>query len=194
MNLIWTLLIVSGIIFAACTGHMDAISSAMVSGSEQAVSLCIALLAILGFWLGLAKVAEKSGLLRVLAHVLSPVLRPLFPSLRKNPQAMQHVILNFSANLLGLGNAATPFGLQAMHSMQEKNQDPETATDAMCTLLVLNTAGLALIPTTVIALRAANGSSNPTATVGVTVVAGLIATLVGLLADWLFRTVSRKRR
>lgn len=194
MNLIWLLLMVSGIVFAACTGHMESISAAMVSGGEQTVSLCIALLAILGFWLGLAKIAEKSGLLRVLARVLSPVLRPFFPTLRRNPQAMQHVILNFSANLLGLGNAATPFGLQAMQAMQEKNQDPETATDAMCTLLVLNTAGLALIPTTVIALRVANGSTSPTATVGVTFVAGLIATLVGLTVDWLFRAANRKRR
>jgi spore maturation protein A len=194
MNLIWVALIVIGIVFAALTGRIDVISPAIISGGEQAVSLCIALAAILSFWLGLARVAEKSGLLTILARAIAPLLRPLFPSLRNNPEAMQNIVLNFSANLLGLGNAATPFGLKAMQAMQKRNRDPETATDAMCTLLVLNTAGLALIPTTVIALRAANGSENPTATVGVTFLAGLFATVTGLTADWVWRTFRRRKR
>lgn len=194
MNLIWLLLLVIGIVYAACTGNIAAIAPAIISGGEQTVALCLTLLAILGFWLGLARIAEKSGLLYLLARLLSPLLRPLFPSLRRNPQAMQNIVLNFSANLLGLGNAATPFGLRAMQSMQADNREPDTATDGMCTLLVLNTAGLALIPTTVIALRAANSSGNPTATVGVTFIAGLCATAAGLTADWLLRRNRRRRR
>ncbi|MGI6357286.1 MAG: nucleoside recognition domain-containing protein [Bacillota bacterium] len=187
MNLIWMLLMAIGIVYAACTGSIAAISPAIVSAGEQTVTLSLTLLAVLGFWLGLARVAEKSGLLHGLALLLAPILRPLFPSLTKNPQAMQNIVLNFSANLLGLGNAATPFGLKAMQAMQKKNPDPETATDGMCTLLVLNTAGLALLPTTVIALRAANQSADPMATVGVTFVAGLCATAAGLLVDRLLR-------
>lgn len=194
MNLIWLLLLVIGIVYAACTGNVAQIAPAIISGGEQAVALCLALLAILGFWLGLARVAEKSGLLYLLARLMAPLLRPFFPSLRRNQRAMQNVVLNFCANLLGLGNAATPFGLKAMQAMQADNRDPDMATDGMCTLLVLNTAGLALIPTTVIALRAANNSSNPTATVAVTFLAGLCATTAGLCADWLLRTARKRRR
>lgn len=194
MNLIWLLLLVTGIVYAACTGNIQTIAPAIISGGEQTVALCLTLLAILGFWLGLARIAEQSGLLYLLARLLAPLLRPFFPSLRRNPQAMQNIVLNFSANLLGLGNAATPFGLRAMQAMQAENRDPDTATDGMCTLLVLNTAGLALIPTTVIALRAANNSDNPTATVGVTFIAGLCATTAGLVADWLLRKARRRRR
>lgn len=194
MNLIWVVLLGCGIIYAAFTGRMELVSQAIVGGGEQTVALCLALVATLSFWLGLARVAERAGLLTALSRLLSPLLRPLFPSLRRNPEALQNVVLNFSANLLGLGNAATPFGLKAMQAMQDQNPDRDTATDGMCTLLVLNTAGLALIPTTVIALRAANGSSNPTATVGVTFFAGLIATITGLTVDWLLRTASRRQR
>ncbi len=194
INLIWLLLVAIGIVYAAVAGRIADISAAIIAGGEQTVTLSLSLLAILGFWLGLARVAERSGLLYLLARWLAPILRPLFPSLRHNPQAMQNIVLNVSANLLGLGNAATPFGLKAMQAMQEKNRDADTATDGMCTLLVLNTAGLALIPTTVIAMRAANRSTNPTATVGVTFVAGLCATIAGLLVDRLLRGRRRRRR
>ncbi len=192
MNIVWLLMVVIGVAAAAVSGRMDAVSPAIVTGSEQAVSLVITLLAILSFWLGIARVAEKAGLLEMLARLLAPVLRPLFPSLKKNDPALKHIVLNFTANLLGLGNAATPFGLRAMQAMQEKSRDKTEATDAMCTLLTLNTAGLTLIPTTVIALRVANGSHNPTATVGVTLLAGIAGTTVGLIVDRLLRPLSRR--
>lgn len=193
MNFIWLFMVLVGIIAAAASGRIDIVAKSIVSGGEQAITLSLALLAVLSFWMGLARVAEKSGLLRVLARLLSPFLRPLFPSLRRNNEAMKHIVLNFSANLLGLGNAATPFGLKAMHAMQEKSSDKETATDAMCTFLVLNTAGMTIIPSSVIALRAAYGSADPTATVAVTLLAGLVATIVGLVADYLFRKLRRVR-
>ncbi|MGI6343908.1 MAG: nucleoside recognition domain-containing protein [Bacillota bacterium] len=194
MNRIWLIMIVVGLLVAAGSGRAAEISAAITSGGEQAVALSIGLLATLSFWLGLARVAEKSGILNLLARLVSPLLRPLFPSLRCNQEAMQYIVLNFCSNLLGLGNAATPFGLKAMQAMQRANRRPERATDGMCTLLVLNTAGLALLPTTVIALRAASGSSNPTATVGVTLLAGSIATSVGLLVDLVARMVDRGRK
>lgn len=192
MNIVWLLMVVVGVLAAATCGRMEVISSAIVSGSEQAVSLAIALLAILSFWLGIARVAEKAGLLEILARMLAPLLRPLFPSLKENDPALRHIVLNFTANLLGLGNAATPFGLRAMQAMQAKSRHKDEATDAMCTLLTLNTAGLTLVPTTVIALRAASGSSNPTATVGVTLLSGLVGITVGLVVDRLLRPFSRR--
>lgn len=194
MNLVWVLMILGGIIAAAVNGRIDVVANSIVSGGEQAITLCLALLAVLSFWMGLARVAERAGLLQLLARLLSPFLRPLFPSLKHNQEAMRHVVLNFAANLLGLGNAATPFGLKAMHAMQEANRDKETATDAMCTFLVLNTAGMTIIPSSVIALRAAYGSQDPTATVAVTLFAGLVATIAGLIVDYLFRTFRRNTK
>ncbi|HHW98908.1 MAG TPA: hypothetical protein GX738_04665 [Firmicutes bacterium] len=194
MNLVWVLMILGGIIAAAVNGRIDVVANSIVSGGEQAITLCLALLAVLSFWMGLARVAERAGLLQLLARLLSPFLRPLFPSLKHNQEAMRHVVLNFAANLLGLGNAATPFGLKAMHAMQEANRDKETATDAMCTFLVLNTAGMTIIPSSVIALRAAYGSQDPTATVAVTLLAGLVATIAGLIVDYLFRTFRRNTK
>lgn len=193
MNLTWLVMILAGIVVAASTGRIDTVAQAIVNGGEQSISLSLSLLAVLTFWLGLARVAEKAGLLQALARMIAPLLRPLFPSLRGNEEAMKHIVLNFCANLLGLGNAATPFGLHAMQAMQNQNQKPDTATDAMCTFLVLNTAGMTMIPTTVIALRAANGSSNPTAVVGITFFAGIIATIVGLIVDLVCRKLSRQR-
>ncbi|NLY54654.1 MAG: hypothetical protein GX060_08605 [Firmicutes bacterium] len=192
MNAIWLLMILGGIGVAAWNGRIDVVAQSIVSGGEQAITLSLALLAVLTFWMGLARVAEKAGLLEFLARILAPFLRPFFPSLRNNPEAMKHIVLNFCANLLGLGNAATPFGLKAMQAMQEKNREPDTATDAMCTFLVINTAGMTIIPTTVIALRAATGSADPTATVGVTLLAGLVATVVGLIVDYCFRIMRRR--
>lgn len=187
-------MVLIGIIAAAASGSIDLVAKSIATGGEQAVTLSLALLAVLSFWMGLARVAEKSGLLEALARILSPFLRPIFPSLRRNPEAMKHIVLNFSANLLGLGNAATPFGLKAMRAMQDANTDPQTATDAMCTFLVLNTAGMTLIPTQVIALRAAYGSQNPTLTVGASLLAGAIATIVGLAVDAIWRGTRRRRR
>lgn len=192
MNVLWLLMMLGGIIAAAATGQIDIVATSIVNGGERAIALCLALLAVLSFWMGLARVAEKAGLLQVLARFMAPLLRPLFPSLRHNREAMQHVVLNFSANFLGLGNAATPFGIKAMHAMQEKNPDKDTATDAMCTFLVLNTAGMTIIPSSVIALRAAYGSLEPAATVAVTLLAGLAATVVGLIVDYLMRKLRRR--
>ncbi|HBK86828.1 MAG TPA: spore maturation protein [Firmicutes bacterium] len=185
-------MILGGIIAAAATGQIDLVAKSIVSGGEQAITLCLALVAVLSFWMGIARVAEKAGLLRVLARLLVPFLRPFFPSLRDDDEALKHIVLNFSANLLGLGNAATPFGLKAMRAMQDKNSDPDTATDAMCTLLVLNTAGMTFIPSSVIALRAASGSQDPTATVAITLLAGVVATSTGLVADYLFRRLRHR--
>lgn len=192
MNLMWLVMVFAGILVAAANGRIDTVATSIVKGGEQAVSLSLALVAVLCFWMGLARVAEKAGFLEILARFFAPILSPLFPSLKKNREALKYIALNFSANLLGLANAATPFGLKAMHAMQAQNKNREVATDAMCTLLVLNTAGMTLIPTSVIALRAAYGSINPTATVGVTLLAGLAATISGLLLDYCFRRRGRQ--
>jgi len=182
MNLVWVLMILGGIIAAAVNGRIDVVANSIVSGGEQAITLCLALLAVLSFWMGLARVAERAGLLQLLARLLSPFLRPLFPSLKHNQEAMRHVVLNFAANLLGLGNAATPFGLKAMHAMQEANRDKETATDAMCTFLAINTSSVTLIPATIIAYRAAADSANPAEIIGAAIIATTASTIVAIIA------------
>ncbi len=133
------------------------------------------------------RIAERAGILRALARLLAPLVRRLFPDVPRDHPAMGYILSNMTANLLGLGNAATPMGIKAMEELQKLNPDPKTATPAMCTLLALNTASLTVVPTTVIALRAQMGSANPVDIVGTTLVATAIGTATAIVLDRWFR-------
>ncbi len=196
LNLVWVGLIVAGVVVAALQGHVQVVTPAAFDAAKLAVETVITLTGILVFWLGIARVAERAGLMQSLTAVLRPVFRRLFPSLPPDSPAMSAILMNVSANLLGLGQAATPFGLKAMQELQACNDRPDLqeASDAMVTFLVLNTAGLTLIPATIIAYRAAAGSQNPTEIVGVTLAASLGSTALGLVADRVLRGRRRRRR
>lgn len=196
LNMVWVGLIVAGVVVAALQGHVQTVTTAAFDSAKLAVETVIALTGILIFWLGIARVAEKAGLMESLTRVLRPVFLRLFPSLSSNSPALSAILLNVSANMLGLGQAATPFGLKAMQELQAVNDQPdrETASDAMVTFLVLNTAGITLIPATVIAYRAAAGSQNPTEIVGVTLAASVCSTVLALVLDRLLRRSSRTHR
>lgn len=140
---------------------MPELSSAMLSGCSDAVSLCIKLLGVLCLWCGLMNVAEKSGLCKVISKILSPALRLLFPENRNNPEVMNAIAMNVTANLFGLGNAATPLGINAVKKMQKLNNDKHSVTSDMMTFVVINTAALKIIPTTVSALRESAGAQDP---------------------------------
>lgn len=144
-------------------GVMMAMSKAVIDASRAAVELALGLVGVMAFFLGLMKIAEQGGLLTGIARLIAPLMRRLFPEVPPQHPAMGAMIMNFSANLLGLGNAATPFGIRAMQELDRLNPHPGTATDAMVRFLAINTSGLALLPTGVIALRAAAGSSDPAA-------------------------------
>lgn len=188
MNAVFLVLVAASFLVAAFAeltgggGAMEALSAGLVDAVAGAVPLALGLVGIMALFLGLMKVAEAGGLLDAVARLLAPALRRLFPEIPAGHPAMGAMVMNVAANLLGLGNAATPFGIRAMEHLESLNRRPGTASDAQVLFLAVNTAGLTLLPTKVIALRAATGSAEPTAIVAPTLVASLAAATVGILA------------
>lgn len=192
LNFIWTFFIVFGVICAFISGEGgEALTNAALKSGQEGIEICFTLIGIMAVWMGLLKIAEKSGLIKYLAKIIEPLVHWIFPELPTGDPAFMPIIFNISANLLGLGNAATPFGLKAMEELQKINVKKDTATNSMRTLLVLNTTGLTVIPTTIIALRSATGSKNPTEIISITIIATFAATICGLLLDRLLRLKNR---
>ncbi|SHN81819.1 spore maturation protein A [Paenibacillus sp. ov031] len=187
INLIWLLMIVTGFAFAAAQGKIEVVTQAAFDGAATGVTVCFGLISVLVFWMGMMKMAEDAGLLGRIAKLLGPVVGFLFPDVPRNHPAMGYILSNMSANLLGLGNAATPMGIKAMQQLQELNPDKQTASPAMCTLLALNTASITIIPTTLIAIRLNYHSANATEIVGTTLMATIIATFAAIVADRWYR-------
>ena len=191
MSVIWVLLLVASVVVAAATGRMAALPGAIAESAGRAVSLSSGLVGILALWLGLMKVAEEAGLVRALGKLARPVLRRLFPSVPADSPAMGAMTMNIAANMLGLGNAATPFGIKAMEELERGNPDPGTATDAQALFCALNTASIQLIPASVIALRAAAGARQPADILGATLLASTCATLAAIASAWALRRLFR---
>ncbi|MFN7252126.1 MAG: nucleoside recognition domain-containing protein [Anaerobacillus sp.] len=186
VNIIWMLMLIIGIIFAALNGKMDAVNEAIFKGAQDAVSICIGLISILVFWLGLMRIAQASGLLDGLAKIMKPIATRLFPEVPSNHPAMGYILSNMTANLFGLGNAATPMGIKAMEQLKALNGNKDSASRSMITLLAINTASITLIPTTVISIRMNYGSVNPTEIVGTTLIATTCSTLAAIMIDRFF--------
>lgn len=187
VNWIWMGMIVVSVIFGAVNGKMEKVAEAAFGGAQTGVTVCLGLISILVFWMGLMRIAEDAGLVRKLANFMAPVVRKLFPDVPADHPAMGYILSNMSANLLGLGNAATPMGIKAMQELQKINPNPTVATPAMCTLLALNTASITLVPTTIIAIRMNFGSVHPAEIVAPTLLATLISTGAAILADRWYR-------
>ncbi|KKM11937.1 hypothetical protein SY88_05960 [Clostridiales bacterium PH28_bin88] len=194
MNGVFTFLVVSGILVAAFTGNMGAVTSAALNSATSAVERILGLIGVITLWLGVARIAERSGLLKLMTVLIQPLVGFLFPSVPRGHPAMGAMLMNMSANLLGFGSAATPFGLKAMGELQRLNPDKETASEAMCTFLAINTSSVTIIPATVIALRAAAGSINPAEIVTTTLFATTCSTLTAVIADYWFRRRSRRKK
>lgn len=186
VNIIWVLMLIIGIIFAAINGTMAAVNEAVFKGAADAVTICIGLISILVFWLGLMRIAQASGLLDGLAKIMKPLATKLFPEVPSNHPAMGYILSNMTANIFGLGNAATPMGIKAMEQLKKLNGDKDSASRSMITLLAINTASITLIPTTVISIRMNYGSANPTEIVGTTLIATTCSTLAAILIDRYF--------
>ncbi|MFA5536691.1 MAG: nucleoside recognition domain-containing protein [Bacillota bacterium] len=195
VNLVWLLLLASGIVVAGINGNIEAVTTAALSSAERAVFIAFELIGLMSLWLGLLKIAEAAGLVRWLARIMTPFTNFLFPSIPKDHPVIGAIVMNLSANILGLGNAATPFGLKTMQGLQELNTRPNEATDAMCTFLALNTSCITVIPATIIGIRAAAGSRSPTEIVGTTIFATSVAMVVAIIVDRIFRRrFSRKEK
>jgi spore maturation protein A len=190
VNIIWLFFIVSGFLVAAVNGKVEIVTQAAFDGAKSGVSVCFGLISILVFWLGMMRIAEDAGILTKLAVLLQPVIRFLFPTIPKNHPALGYIMSNMSANILGLGNAATPMGIKAMQELQKLNPDKEKASTAMCTLLALNTSSVTLIPATLIAVRMNFDSLNPAEIVGTTLMATMISTAAAIIVDRWYRRKS----
>lgn len=185
MNYILAGMMLFSVVTAACHDGMAALSAAALQGCSDAVQLVISLAGMLCLWCGVMNIASKAGLTERLARLFRPLTRRLFPQLDPEGDAMQAICMNLSANLLGLGNAATPFGLAAMRALQKQNPTPDTASDEMLLFVVLNTASLQLLPTTCAALRQQAGSTAPMEILPAVWLTSLGTIAIGLIAAWL---------
>lgn len=187
LNWVWFGLLAGSIVYAAINGNIEAVTAAAFKAANDTVVIIIEICGLICLWLGMLKIAEASGLVRRLGRLIAPVVRRLFPDVPEQHPAFSSIVMNISANLMGLGNAATPFGLKAMEHLQSLNQDKLSASPPMITLLVMNTSCITFIPTLVISLRLAAGSVDPTAIIGATVLSSAIGLTFALALDRILR-------
>ncbi|MBN3555967.1 spore maturation protein [Fictibacillus nanhaiensis] len=183
VNYIWVGMMIIGFIVAGINGTMDKVNEAIFTSAKEAVTLSFGMISILVFWLGIMKIAEKGGLLEVLAVMFRPIVKRLFPDIPKDHPAQGYILSNMAANLLGLGNAATPMGIKAMEQLKILNGGKNEASRSMITLLAINTSSITLIPTTIIAIRMSYNSQSPTDIVAPTLIATAISTVGAILID-----------
>lgn len=181
LNIIWPIFIIISYIYAIINGNAHKINDAVFEYTETAVKLLLTLIGTMCLWNGLMEIAANTKLIKRLTKLLNPLIKFLFPENKDDKIIHEQISMNVIANMLGLGNAATPLGLKAMKSMQEKNPDKETLTNDMATFIILNTASIQIIPTTVIAIRMSMGSSEPTKIIFAVWVSTICAAFVGIL-------------
>ncbi|SKC83674.1 nucleoside recognition domain-containing protein [Maledivibacter halophilus] len=182
INTIWFFMIALGIIFGILNGKLNMVNNVVIKNTGEAVAFAIGLTGIMATWLGLMKIAERSGLIKSLGKVLNPILRFIFPDIPKNHPAGSAIIMNMVANMFGAGNSATALGLKAMEELQTLNNKKDTATNAMAMFLVINMSSIQLIPLTVLKVRADAGSLNATEIISTALIATAISTIVGITA------------
>lgn len=192
INYIWGLFLLIGIVYSFFTNNTLNINQELLTSGSSAIDMIIKLIPLMCLWLGVMNIASHSGLLDKMAKKISKVVNIIFPEIQDN-EAISLISSNIIMNMLGLGNAATPFGLKAMKRMQELNDKKDTATRSMITFLVINTASVTIIPTTVISLRILNKSSNPTEIISASLISSFSSCFIGLLLDRLFYFIWRKK-
>jgi spore maturation protein A len=181
MNYIFYFLIISSIIIGAINGKLQDVVNAIMSGAELSVKIAFSLIGIMAFWLGIMRIAQKSGVIDFISKLLQPITKHLFNELPQNSPAIGDIAMNFTANAFGLANAATPFGIRAMEELQKENKNKNTATNSMCLFLGMTTAGFQLIPTTVLAVLVGIGYKNPTEIIAPTLLVTSIAFVSAIL-------------
>ena len=186
VNKIWGFFIISGSIYSILIGKIEFLNTTILNSSKEAFELVVKIFPVLALWLGIMNIATKSNLLKKISQKLSFILTKLFPEIPKGHESLGLIASNIAINMMGLGNAATPFGLKAMKSLQELNKNKDTASRSMITFLAINTSGVTLIPTTVISLRMMHKSINPTCIVMPCLIATAISLISAILIDRLF--------
>ncbi|OGI00122.1 MAG: nucleoside recognition protein [Candidatus Melainabacteria bacterium GWF2_37_15] len=181
LGYIWLFFILTALIIGGATGRIAEVGQAAIDYSKMAVEIAISLIGIMALWLGIMKLAEASGLIVLVSKVIKPVTRRLFPDVPADHPAIGNIAMNFSANALGVTNAATPIGIKAMKELQSLNKNKNTATNAMCTFLAINTAGVQLVPASIIAVLVAAGAKEPMVIIGPTILATGIALVSAII-------------
>lgn len=192
INKIWAIFIIVGISYGFFTGKIDVINQEIINCGSTSLDLFLAMFPMMILWSGIMNIAKKAGILEWLANLMKPLFRIIFPEIDENDETLGYIASNLTINMLGIHNASTPFGLKAMKCMQEKNKDKKKATRSMITFLVLNTSGVTLVATDIIAVRSMYGSSNPTDLILVTIIATIVNTILALLMDHFLWKVSKK--
>ena len=182
LNWIWIGMMLVAVICGTITGRLDQVVKSITDSASFSVTLALGLIGVMALWMGIMCIAEQAGLIRALARLLRPIMTRLFPDIPADHPAMGEMVLNIAANMLGLVNAATPFGLRAMKTLETLNPFPGTASNAMCMFLTINTSSVQLIPTTAIAFLAAGGDPQPTRIIFTALFATIISTIVGVTA------------
>ena len=193
INKIWGSFIIVGIMSAVFFDKIDVINMEIINSGKNSLDLFFSMFPLMVLWSGIMNIAKKAGILDFLAKCMQPLFKVIFPDLKKDDPTLGYIASNLTINMLGIHNASTPFGLKAMKCMQDNNPDKNTATRSMITFLVLNTSGVTLIATDIIAVRSSFGSGNPTDLVLITIIATITYTVLALLMDRLLWKVNSKR-
>ena len=191
INYIWGVFILLGVIISIIKGDNNLTNNLITSGTKG-IDIIINLVPLMCLWLGTMKIADSSGLLNIISNKLSKIIRVVFPEIPKGDPAIAYISSNIVMNMLGLGNAATPFGIKAMTRLKELNNNSDIASRSMITFLVINTSSVTIIPTTLISLRIASGSNNPTEIMTACIITTFLSSFIGLLIDRLFYFIWRR--
>ncbi len=192
LNIVWPIFIIISFSYAIFSGNLENLNASIFESTESAINLSINLLGTICLWNGVMQIANKTSIMNKLSKILEPVINMLFPEIKHNKKIKNEISMNVIANILGLGNAATPLGLKAMKSMQKENKNKDVLSNSMAMFLILNTASIQIIPTTVIAIRNSLGSNNPTGIVFPVWIATICAAVSGIIATKIFINITGK--
>lgn len=193
MNKIWGVFIIIGILFSFFTGNIEVINNEIINAPGEIFNIFLSMLPLMILWSGIMNIAKDAGLLQKIANLMTPIFRIIFPEIPKGHESLGYIASNLTINMLGIHNASTPFGLKAMKSLNELNKDKKTASRSMITFLVLNTSGVTIIATDIIAVRSMYGAVNPSMILSTTIIATILSSIVGLLLDRILYNIWRKK-
>lgn len=193
LNILWPIFIIISIIFAIFSGNIESVNNTIFQSTENVVNFSLTLLGMTCLWNGIMEIASNTRIIEYLSKLLNPIIKFLFYNIDENDKSIKNIVMNIIANILGLGNAATPLGVKAMKDLQKDNNDKETLSDNMIILIVLNTASLQIIPTTLLAIRSSLGSKNPTIIIFPVWIATICAAVVGVIAAKLLIKLKNKK-
>ena len=193
LNLVWPIFIIISFYYAIFSGNLQSLNTSIFDSVESAVNLSITMLGTICLWSGIINIANHTKIIQIINKLLKPVIKFLFPEIKYNQKAQNEISMNMVANILGLGNAATPLGLKAMETLQKENKNKNELSNSMIMLIVLNTASIQLIPTTIIAIRSSLNSKNPTAIIFPVWIATICAAITGITVTKLLIKYSKKR-